>query len=58
MAQNHSAHSFWIRVIGEYTKHRFIEHVLDNEVWRGWLQCFDNRAANFENRSIGARPAQ
>ena len=40
--KNLPAQAFWRRVVAAYTKGVFVEHVLDDERWRGPLQCFDN----------------
>ena len=42
MPGNHAATAFWRDVIDAYSAGRFIEHDLNDERWRGWLQCFDN----------------
>jgi predicted acetyltransferase len=43
MPGNQAALAFWRRVIGGCTGGRFEDLVLDDERWRGTLQCFDNR---------------
>ena len=42
MAANTPALAFWRRVIGRYTRGRYVEHELHDRRWDGWLQCFDN----------------
>jgi predicted acetyltransferase len=44
-AENPRATAFWRRVIGRYTDGRFEELTLDDERWRGPVQCFDSGAA-------------
>jgi predicted acetyltransferase len=44
MPLNVAARAFWRRVIGDYTRGRFVEHELHDERWDGFLQCFDNGA--------------
>ena len=38
---NHAATRFWRRTIGDYTGGHFEELSLDDERWRGQVQCFD-----------------
>ncbi len=42
MQGNLAATAFWREAIGSYCQDRFVEHELDDERWRGVLQCFDN----------------
>ena len=42
MADNHSGQFFWRSVIGEYCRGNYEEIELDNEVWKGPVQVFDN----------------
>lgn len=42
MPLNLPAQAFWRRVIGAYTRGRFVEHSLNDAHWHGLLQCFDN----------------
>jgi predicted acetyltransferase len=44
MPGNDAAVAFWRRVIDGYTGGRYVEHHLDDERWRGHLQCFVNTA--------------
>ncbi|MHC5600007.1 MAG: GNAT family N-acetyltransferase [Nostoc sp.] len=39
---NAVARKFWCRVIAEYTGGKFTETVMEDEDWRGTVQCFDN----------------
>ena len=39
---NAAATAFWRKAIQAYTSGEFIEYQLDDERWRGPLQCFDN----------------
>jgi predicted acetyltransferase len=43
-AENHAGTAFWRRAIGRYTNGRFQEMTLDDERWRGPVQCFDSSA--------------
>jgi predicted acetyltransferase len=45
---------FWRNILGEYTGGRFSETVLDNDIWHGPIQSFDNsdRARVIGNRRI------
>ena len=40
--QNLPAQHFWRKVIAEYTHGNYREVVLDNEVWQGPVQTFEN----------------
>jgi len=40
--RNVNAQRFWRGIIGEYAKDNFAETILDNEVWHGPIQSFDN----------------
>lgn len=40
--ENTNAHSFWLKVKGEYTNNKFDEVYMDNEQWSGWIQTFDS----------------
>lgn len=40
--RNVAAQRFWRSVIGEYTLGQFAETIMDNELWRGSIQSFDN----------------
>ena len=45
MRGNDAASRFWRDTIAAYSAGRFTEHELDDERWRGFLQCFDNSEA-------------
>jgi len=40
--ENPKAHTFWLKVKGEYTNNNFNEVEMDNDKWNGWIQTFDN----------------
>jgi predicted acetyltransferase len=42
LAQNLPAQKFWRQVIGEYTRGKYREVILDNTDWQGPVQMFDN----------------
>ena len=42
VVNNHSGQVFWRSVIGEYCKRNYEEIELDNQVWNGPVQVFDN----------------
>jgi len=42
MNANIAAQRFWRSVIGEYTEGNFTETILNNELWHGPVQTFDN----------------
>ena len=42
MVANVAAQGFWRSIISEYTNGQFTETILDNELWRGPIQSFDN----------------
>jgi predicted acetyltransferase len=42
MNTNIAAQRFWRSVIGEYTEGNFTETILNNELWHGPVQTFDN----------------
>ena len=41
--ENLNARTFWIKVIDNYTDHRFKETKMNNQDWFGWIQTFNNR---------------
>jgi len=43
LRENVPAHSFWRKVIEEYTGNKFEEIDLSNEKWDGFVQTFDNQ---------------
>jgi len=40
--ENLNARTFWIKVIDNYTDHRFKETKMKNQDWFGWIQTFNN----------------
>jgi predicted acetyltransferase len=44
-AENQPATQFWRKVVARYTGGRFEELIIDDERWRGPVQCFDSASA-------------
>ncbi|MCL5999232.1 MAG: GNAT family N-acetyltransferase [Chloroflexi bacterium] len=43
IVENIPAQAFWRKVIGRYTGGKFVEVILDNDLWRGPVQVFASR---------------
>jgi predicted acetyltransferase len=43
--ENEPATAFWRKVIARYTHNDFMEHILNNDRWRGLVQAFVSRSA-------------
>lgn len=41
------AHSYWVRLISEFTNNEFEEIEMNNDKWNGWIQTFDMRGKTF-----------
>ncbi len=46
MARNLPAQTFWRRTIADDTTGNFVAHALNDDRWRGVIQCFDNGPAH------------
>lgn len=47
ITENPYAHSYWLKVIAEFTINNFSEVVMDNDKWHGWIQTFDMNGNRF-----------
>lgn len=45
--ENQQAHSYWIKIISEFTKNNFTEEFVKNDKWHGWVQMFDMKGNRF-----------
>lgn len=47
IVENPYAHSYWQRLIAEFTNNEFEEIEMDNDKWHGWIQTFDMKGKTF-----------
>ena len=41
ITENPYAHTYWLKIISEFTKDNFKEVDMNNDKWHGWVQTFD-----------------